>query len=374
MKIAVLGALGNYGLTICGLAMEQGHELGFVQFPGSVQRIGRQPEKNYEPTMREFERNQGKFELVYKESGQTKPYQHERRILRNTEEIPEDVEVIVLAYPSLMHEHCGRLLNGRLSGKTVITFTDRVLGGYSLLRTARALSTAKLLAVNATPVTSFKDKESPFRRIVYSRKKQIRVAPYPTTQSAELIGTLRALIPADYSLCDDVLELGFNCTPSNLHAPHDLMNLVRYERGHEFTMFHEGFTAGIEQLIGIVSQERCDIARKWGYTAASFLEYERKTYGYSGSSITENRRLNPQLNQVPAPEDIWSCKGIEDVACALVPLSEMAQRAGIPCPMIDSLITIWGGYLGADFRKQGRTLASLGLSGKTVTEIKKAMQ
>lgn len=372
MKIVVMGGLGNYGLTVSGLAMEQGHDITILQFPGTARRIATQPEKNYEPLIRKFEESGGKFEFHYREYKRTQEYHYQHGVIRNADDIPEDAEVIIIAYPSLIHENIGRLLKERIKGKTIITFTDRFLGGFSLLKAAESFDVAQLISVGATPVTSFEDRENPFRRIVYSDKKNVRIAFHPASQAKQLTEMLQTILPADYLPYGSLLELAFNCTPSNLHAPHDLMNLVRYESGHDFTMFHEGFTPGIERLIEQVSQERCAIAQAFGLTATSFLEYERKTYGYTGDSITENRRLNPQLNQVPAPESLWSCKGIEDVACALVPLSEFARISGVPCPMIDALIAIWSCYLNVDFREQGRTLTMLGLSGKTIQQIKDA--
>jgi len=152
-----------------------------------------------------------------------------------------------------------------------------------------------------------------------------------------------------------------NCTPSNLHAPHDLLNVVRYEQGHMFTMFHEGFTEGVGRVITAVSEERCSVAKAYGLLTPSFLDYERQTYGYVGDSITENRRLNPALNHVPAPRSLFECKGIEDVLCALVPLTELADRVSIETPAMDALITLWGHYLGVNPRQYGRSLGSIGL-------------
>ncbi len=370
MNVVMFGGLGNYGLTLTGLLLERGHRVTILQIPGTVQRITITPQKNYETLIKKFEENGGKFSLQYKNSHLMREYKYTLSVIRSVFDMPTDTEVIVVAYPSLMHESIGRLLKDQIGEKTVITFTDRFLGGYSLLRSAAALNTGHLISVNATPITSFEDRQDPFRRIVYSNKRKIQVACHPPRCQSDL-EKLAELIPGDYVSCRDVLELAFNCTPSNLHAPHDLMNLVRYENGHEFSMFHEGFTPGIERLINGVSRERCAIALAFGFEAISFLDYERQTYGYDGDSVTENRRINPELNQIPAPESLWSCKGIEDVACALVPLSELALIAGTPCPIINALISIWGCYLGTDFRKEGRNLSSLGLENKNISEIKR---
>lgn len=373
MRTIILGGLGNYGLTLAGLAAGKDHDVSLLQFTGTIRRISVMPQKNYEPLIRSFELQGGVFEICDKLTGVKTEYSLPKKVLRSAEEIPEDIPVLIIAYPSLLHENIGCMLKGRLNNKIIITFTDRFLGGYSVLKNAEELNTAQLIAVNATPITAFQDDKNPFKRLVYSCKQKIKVAFYPDQNAEKLMKILRDIIPGDYIHTANLLELAFNCTPSNLHAPHDLLNVVRYEQAHEFTMFHEGFTQGIENLINGISKERCAIAQAFGIQAISYLEYEQTTYNYRGNSIIENRRLNPQLNKIPAPTSLYSCKGIEDVVCALVPLSELARLANIQTPIINALIELWSCYLGADLRKEGRTLASLGLAGKSMAEIKNAI-
>lgn len=369
MRIVILGGLGNYGLTLAGLATQRGHDVLLLQFPGTVRRIPGAPQKNYEPLIREFEARGGMYKINNNLQGSEVAYTCQHRVLRSVQEIPDDVQILVIAYPSLLHENIGVMLRGRINGKTIITFTDRFLGGFSVLKNAEALCTAQLVSVSATPVTAFQDAHDPFRRIVFSDKRNIGTGYYPNGNASELEEVLRDIVPGDYKALNSLLEVAFNCTPSNLHAPHDLLNVVRYEQAHEFTMFHEGFTQGVENLISAISRERCEIAKEFNVHAISFLEYERQTYGYEGDSITENRRLNPQLNQVPAPTSLYSCKGIEDVACALVPLSELAELVNVQTPVINATIDLWSCYLNQNLRKLGRTLESLGLAGKSPEEI-----
>ncbi|MDP2651879.1 MAG: NAD/NADP octopine/nopaline dehydrogenase family protein [bacterium] len=373
MRIVILGGLGNYGLTLAGLATQHGHDVLLLQFPGTIRRIPGAPQKNYEPLIREFEARGGTYKIKNNLQGSEETYVCQHRVLRSVQEIPDDVKVLVIAYPSLLHESIGGMLKGCIDGKIVITFTDRFLGGFSVLKNAEALDTARLVSVSATPVTAFQDTHDPFKRVVFSDKRNIGTGYYPSCNVVELERVLRTIVPGDYKTSRNLFEVAFNCTPSNLHAPHDLLNVVRYEQAHEFTMFHEGFTQGVENIINAISRERCEIAKEFNVNAISFLEYERQTYGYEGDSITENRRLNPQLNQVPAPTSLYSCKGIEDVACALVPLSELARLANVQAPVINSIIDLWSCYLSQDLRKLGRTLGSLGLADKSPEEILRVM-
>lgn len=373
MRIVILGGLGNYGLALAGFISRNGHEVFILQFPETVQVIPNMPLKSYDPLIRKFETNERKFQITDYSSQEILYFQLPYKTLRDVNEIPEDVDIVIVAYPSLLHEMIGKLLREFLKNKIVITFTDRFLGGYSLLKQANLWHDAKLIAFSATPFTTTKDLNNVFNRIIFHNKYQIRVAIMPLIESDSLVEILNSILSCDIKL-NSILELAFNCTPSNLHAPHDLLNIIRYEQSHKFKMYHEGFTQGVENVINAVSDERCKIARAFNVNAISFIEYEQQTYNYKGNSILENRRGNLQLNQIYAPMSLYACKGIEDVMCSLVPLSEFAKLAGIAAPTINSLIHIWSCYLDINLREFGRTLLKLGLINKSIQEIQSELQ
>ena len=54
---------------------------------------------------------------------------------------------------------------------------------------------------------------------------------------------------------------------------------------------------------------------------------------------------------------------VEDVPMGLVPISALGRAAGVPTPIIDSVITLTGALVGQDFWKSGRTMESLGIAG-----------
>ena len=76
----------------------------------------------------------------------------------------------------------------------------------------------------------------------------------------------------------------------------------------------------------------------------------------------------------PTPPSLQHKYVIEDVPCGLVAMSELGRAAGVTTPVIDSLITLTSTMLRRDFRSEGRNLAQLGLSGKTVGEIRSIVE
>ena len=50
-------------------------------------------------------------------------------------------------------------------------------------------------------------------------------------------------------------------------------------------------------------------------------------------------------------------------------LGEIARVAGVPTPIHEAFVTLFGTLLGADFRREGITLDKLGLGGCTKAEL-----
>ena len=66
---------------------------------------------------------------------------------------------------------------------------------------------------------------------------------------------------------------------------------------------------------------------------------------------------------IMAPGVLDSRLVMEDVPMGLVPIAELGKAAGVPTPIMDAVITLCGALVKRDFRKEGRTLESLGIAG-----------
>lgn len=58
-----------------------------------------------------------------------------------------------------------------------------------------------------------------------------------------------------------------------------------------------------------------------------------------------------------------------DIPTGVFPIMELGEVAGVPVPLMRSMVEICGNLLGIDFYEKGRTLGNLGLSEKTKEEI-----
>ncbi len=71
-----------------------------------------------------------------------------------------------------------------------------------------------------------------------------------------------------------------------------------------------------------------------------------------------------------APPSIANRYILEDVPMSLIPISSFGKMLGIETPTIDAIIHIASVMMKRDFWREGRTVKSLGLEGKSVEEIR----
>ena len=71
----------------------------------------------------------------------------------------------------------------------------------------------------------------------------------------------------------------------------------------------------------------------------------------------------------PAPGALDARYVTEDVPYGLVPIAELGRRAGVPTPVAHALTMFASAALGRDFITEGRTLARMGLEGRTLTTL-----
>ena len=79
---------------------------------------------------------------------------------------------------------------------------------------------------------------------------------------------------------------------------------------------------------------------------------------------------NIALTPISGPHTIDSRYFTEDAPYGLVPWSHLGKAVGVPTPVIDSVVTIYNVLHERDWWADGRGAHDLGLTGRTLDEIK----
>ena len=153
------------------------------------------------------------------------------------------------------------------------------------------------------------------------------------------------------------------------HPAPTVLNITRVEEPGDFHYFKEGFTPSVGKVVEAMDRERQSIARKFGLELISIKEWLHVTYQVEGANVFEAMRNTPAYDNVLGPTSLNNRYIFEDLPTGLVPMTMLGKAVGVPTPTMDSIVSLLHAMTGVDYLSQGRTLASLGLEGKSIQEI-----
>jgi opine dehydrogenase len=198
----------------------------------------------------------------------------------------------------------------------------------------------------------------------------VYVAGLPRTGTDRLHGLVKDVWPA-VEKANSVFQTTLQNGNPVIHPAVTLLNAGLLERtGGDFLFYEEGVTEGVGRLIEAVDGERLAIADALGVTILSepalgvrqgYMRDENYSTGYSKAPGFLGIRAQSQLDHRYLTED---------VGYGLVFLTDLAERLGVPTPVMDAVIAIASVVLARDFRAEGaRTLSSLGLDSMSPDEL-----
>jgi opine dehydrogenase len=212
---------------------------------------------------------------------------------------------------------------------------------------------------------------APGRPVVKAIKQDISLAALPVVGAERAYAAFSSLYP-QASRATSVLATSLANMNAVIHPTVALLNAGIIDRQLEgFEFYRDGVSQGVGKLLLAVDAERLAIARAYGAEHSSYDEWVGRHYGVTGSNPVDLfKRLADDVYQgIGTPESLDSRYISEDVPMALVPLEALAELANVETPAIGSIITLCSIVNGVDYRRDGRTLARLGLGDMSVDQI-----
>lgn len=154
------------------------------------------------------------------------------------------------------------------------------------------------------------------------------------------------------------------------HAPIMLANMNAVDRGEQFQFYRKGMTDNTIKLIETLASEFCQITKAYGAELIPAPELLNKYYGCKTSSVLEAMLTVPNYEYSMSPTSLNHRFLREDVSSTLVPASELAKKACVDTPILNSVIAMASVLLGENLKEDGRTLDKLGLDQLDAGQIK----
>ena len=350
MKITIIGA-GNGGLAIASHLALKGHSVNLFSIF----------KEELEPII-----SKGGIELEGVEEG----FAILNKVTANIKLAIDGAELIMIVTPATAHAKIARDCASYLKGNQVVILNPGRTGGaleFDKVLTEEKIKNKPIIGEAQTLIYACR-KINPTKVIIFGVKKSLSVASFPAKNIEKLIKVLNKAY-TQFVPAANVLETSLNNIGAIFHPAPIILNSARIESGEKFDYYHEGITPVVATVLENIDGERLEVAKALKVKVQSAIDFLKDSYGVEADSLYQAIQNNMAYKGVKAPTVINVRYLTEDIPMSLVPIASIGHQLGVPTPNIDSIIKIGSTMLNTDFRKLGRTVDKLGLSGLNSDKI-----
>jgi opine dehydrogenase len=167
----------------------------------------------------------------------------------------------------------------------------------------------------------------------------------------------------------NVIQRGLTDFGALAHPTTMLANMNRVDRGEPFLFYHDGFTEKTVAVLEEVEKEFRALAHAYDAPLVAMKDLLDRYYGCDPTTLLTAMRTVPNYRLSWAPTTLDHRYLREDVACTLVPMEQLARKAGVVLPVLSSLVQMACDLTGEDLVAHGRTLARLGWEQRSHADI-----
>jgi opine dehydrogenase len=186
---------------------------------------------------------------------------------------------------------------------------------------------------------------------------------FPLSLAHHALAVIGRAFPGAIEPCGDALSGALMNAGPIIHPPLIVMNAGPLEHFAKWDIHKEGTQPSIRRVTDALDHERVAIREALGYGAPHFPLADH--YATSGPEWMYGRGSHEKLTEsgdwrehIVLREHRYM---LEDTRMGLSFYASVARLAGVATPLIDAFLAIGGAVCAEDFRRTGRSLASLGL-------------
>jgi len=280
--------------------------------------------------------------------------------------------LIVIPLPAIAQADLFARLAGLLEDGQVVFLPPGTFGSYILAAAQRAAGNRADVAFAETGTLPYlARKHGPHDVAITVRATRLPTGVFPAQATDPALEVLRAAYPSVERLSDALDGALMNAGPI-IHPPLILMNAGPLEHFEHWDIHNEGTQPAIRRVTDALDGERVAVREALGYGPPHFpladhYDDSREEWMYGNASherLTDSGDWREHI-------DLTSHRYMrEDVAIGLSFLASVAAWAGVEAPLASGLLALGSAVVGEDFRRTGRTMASLGLDGLSRAELR----
>lgn len=289
----------------------------------------------------------------------------------NFQEALRGIKTIFIAVPAFGHRIFASYCAPYLEDGQIIVITPGTCGSLVFAKELKERGVTKDITIAETVTLPYGARiQAPGHVGIFVKTVNNPVGIFPAKRTDEVIHHLHQFYP-EFTPLSNVLEAGLNSSNGVIHPPATLLNVGRFEFAAEFWLYKEGMGPSSVRLIGALMNDRAKIGKAFGFNLDSGDQLIRRGKDalreFFASLFGKDSFEVGYLMEGPLSlEDRYVT---EDVPHGLVLWESLANKVNVKVPVISAVIEIFSAISGVDFRKQGRTIEDLGLSGLTLPQI-----
>ena len=194
------------------------------------------------------------------------------------------------------------------------------------------------------------------------------VAAFPARDSSRLVERIGECYP---TVCypdvpvHNVFEGSLNSPNVSIHLAASLLCVSAMERSLDFRLYRDGVCPSTLTMIRAVEAEKEAVFSKFGYKSNSY-------FGQIEACLNFDADPRPNLagfRLTTGPNGVSHRYISEDAFAGDCLLVSLGEALGVDTPVLRSAVTMAGVLNGVNYLKEGLTLKSLGLEGRSADEI-----
>jgi opine dehydrogenase len=350
MKVAVLGA-GHGGHAMAADLTIAGHEVRLAAIPDhshgliAVGALG------------------GIFLDGVTSSGKSPGFAKFSMVTTNIADAVRNCEVIMLVLPAFAQDAYMDELAECVEKGQIIVFNPGKFGALEFHNRLKKLGRENDVIVGETVTLIYAAKDQGIDHVrIKSVKTCLQFSAIPAFKTLEALEKLKQLF-ACFVPSQNIFETSLDDPGMVIHPISTLMNTSRIEEMGPYRTAHYDITPSISRVIEEVDKDRTRICQALGVHSMTLLEASQKMYGTGGNCLYDSIMQIKAHNVQMAPDSLNHRYITEEIPYSLVPLSSLGNMLGVKTPAVDTIIELASMAMGIDYRKMGRTVETLQLSG-----------
>jgi opine dehydrogenase len=273
-------------------------------------------------------------------------------------------ELILCPAPATAQQDIARALAPHLADRQVVFLPPGTFGSFLFAQAAHDCGNrARVSFAETGTLPWLTRKHGPFEVAITIRAKRLPTGVFPLSRKTQALAVIGKAFPGVIEDCGDALSAALMNAGPIIHPPLIVMNAGPLEHFERWDIHKEGTQASVRRVTDALDAERIAVREALGYRAPHFPLADH--YAREGEDWMYGRGSHDRLTDSGDwREHIVLTQHrymLEDTRIGLSFLISVGELAGVPTPLARAFLSIGSAICNEDFRRTGRTLASLGL-------------